>query len=235
MQALHLFSSCSSSENSSDCHPADSRSFHFQAWLIHYKAIWVPEISIVITWILRNKNCWIFEVIISNLTTVEVNAKYIFLEIHSTHYSLSVFNMSEAAPTWQQNKQIADKKCSLIKSVQQLNPHRIYFPFRSLLPFLKTQSHVSTKMWICLEESISTCFHKTSCLNTIRGQMLKLSVECRSAGASSPLCFHTCIEGFQFTGKALYDSAEPFCCAEIKHNTKKKLSNQFQRNAWVLI
>lgn len=71
-------------------------------------------------------------------------------------------------------------------------------------------------------KALAACFHKTGCLNTIHGQMLKLSAECRSEGASlHHAAFHTCTEEFQFTGKALYDSAQPFCWAEIKHNTKK--------------
>lgn len=31
---------------------------------------------------------------------------------------------------------------------------------------------------------------------------------------------HTCTEGFQFAGSALYDGAWSFCWAEIKHNPR---------------
>lgn len=59
MRALHLFPPCSYSPGRSDCHPADTRSFHFQAWLIHYKAIWGPRMLLFSPESIKNTNCWL--------------------------------------------------------------------------------------------------------------------------------------------------------------------------------
>lgn len=85
-------------------------------------------------------------------------------------------------PTWRPNKQIADKKRSLMLSPQQLNPRTIYWLSQefALLFFLKVVQES------CVWRKKHPCFHKTGCLSTIHGQMLKLSAECRSEGASSP-------------------------------------------------
>lgn len=82
---------------------------------------------------------------------------------------------------------LINQVCAAIEAVRHL------FPFQEFALLFKTQSRARTnkkkKTRICLEESIATSFHRTSCLHTIRGQMLRLSAESRSEGAPSPLCF----------------------------------------------
>lgn len=118
----------------------------------------------VITWIWGMQTADPFEIII----TKPDNSGVIFKKM--------------PPPTWRPNKQIADKKRLLMSSPQQLNPRTIYWFSQefALLFFLKVVQES------CVWRKKHPCFHKTGCLSTIHGQMLKLSAECRSEGASSP-------------------------------------------------
>lgn len=166
----------SSEENRSDCHPADSGSFHFQARLIHYKAIRVPELSVCCSSILTKhkcRNCWLWE-FSTDLITVEVTAKCSLLVSHFTPPLCMNGSMCLDSPLIQHhNKLIPDKGCSLIS----LCGGSTYSTVRS--PFWKVKVVGEHKMRSHLEESAVTR------LNTILGQTLELSAECRSDGAPS--------------------------------------------------
>lgn len=134
----------------------------------------------VITWIWGMQTADPFEIII----TKPDNSGVIFKKMPPRRFPLSTSGSicQKLPPTWRPNKQIADKKRLLMSSPQQLNPRTIYWFSQefALLFFLKVVQES------CVWRKKHPYFHKTGCLSPIHGQMLKLSAECRSEGASSP-------------------------------------------------